>query len=156
MAARIAVMDRGRIAQIGGAAEIYERPNSRFVADFVGAVNLFDGVLAAGFNALALAVPGIETPIPLPDGVELPMGAEAALAVRPEKLRLTAARPDGIAVAATVASINYQGGVSIVHLTAASGHALKAQMASADASVHERGAALWASWDPADAVVLAR
>src|SRR3984885_14565719 len=72
MASRIAVMDKGRIAQIGSAAEIYERPNSRFVADFVGAVNLFDGVLVAGFNALALKAPGIETPLPLPEGTDLP------------------------------------------------------------------------------------
>src|SRR5205085_5701638 len=43
MASRIAVMNQGRLAQIGPPAEIYERPNSRFVADFVGAVNLFEG-----------------------------------------------------------------------------------------------------------------
>ncbi len=50
MASRIAVMDQGRVAQIGSAAEIYERPNSRFVADFVGAVNLFDGTSGRGFQ----------------------------------------------------------------------------------------------------------
>jgi putrescine transport system ATP-binding protein len=156
MASRIAVMERGRVAQLGAAAEIYERPNSRFVADFVGAVNLFDGVLAAGFNTLALAVPGVEAPIPLPDTVALPEGTEAALAVRPEKLRLSAARPDGIAIVATVASINYQGGVSIVHLTAHSGHALKAQMPSAAAATFERGMPVWTGWHAGDAVLLTR
>jgi putrescine transport system ATP-binding protein len=156
MASRIAVMDHGRVAQIGGPSEIYERPNSRFVADFVGAVNLFDGVLVAGFNALALRVPGIETPIPLPENVRLPEGAEAALAVRPEKLRLSTARPDGIAIATTVASINYQGGVSIIHLTTASGHPLKAQLPSAAADDFDRKMSLWAGWNPADAVVLER
>jgi putrescine transport system ATP-binding protein len=156
MASRVAVMERGRVAQLGSAAEIYERPNSRFVADFVGAVNLFDGVLAAGFNALALKVRGLETPIPLPKTVDLPEGTEAAIAVRPEKTRLSTERPDGFAIAATVASINYQGGVSIVHLTAASEHALKAQMASTAAAAFDRGALVWVSWDPADAVVLAR
>src|SRR5580692_11873195 len=60
MASRIAVMDKGKVRQIGRAAEIYERPATRFVADFVGAVNLFDGVLVAGFNVLALSVPGLE------------------------------------------------------------------------------------------------
>jgi putrescine transport system ATP-binding protein len=135
MASRIAVMNRGEVAQIGSAAEIYERPNSRFVADFVGAVNLFDD--------------------PLPAGVELPQGA-VALAVRPERLALSAARPDGIAIAATVASVSYQGGVSIVHLTTGSEQALKAQMPSAAAAGYNRGAAVWASWRPADAVVLGR
>ncbi len=156
MASRIAVMDKGRVAQIGSAAEIYERPRSRFVADFVGAVNLFDGVLAAGFNAVALKVPGLEAPIALLAEAELPEGGEAALAVRPEKLRLSPGRPEGIAIAATVEGINYQGGVSVVHLVAASGHALKAQMASAAATSFERGMPVWASWDPADGVVLAR
>src|ERR1700744_2280606 len=46
MASRIAVMERGRVAQLGTAVEIYERPQSRFVADFVGAVNLFNGVVS--------------------------------------------------------------------------------------------------------------
>jgi putrescine transport system ATP-binding protein len=156
MASRIAVMDQGRVAQIGSAAAIYERPNSRFVADFVGAVNLFDGVLVAGFNALALRVPGIEASLPLPESVDLPEGAEAALAVRPEKLRLSTARPDGIAIAATVTSISYLGGASIVHLTAASGNPLKAQLPSFAAAAFDRKMVLWAGWNPADAMVLGR
>jgi putrescine transport system ATP-binding protein len=55
MASRIAVMNRGRLVQTGTPAEVYERPRSRFVAGFVGEVNLFEGELAAGFNCLALA-----------------------------------------------------------------------------------------------------
>ncbi len=156
MASRIAVMDKGRVAQIGSAADIYERPRSRFVADFVGAVNLFDGILVAGFNALALKTPGIDEPLPLPDTTDLPEGSAVALAVRPEKLLLSARRPEGAAIAATVASINYQGGVSIVHLATPSGQALKAQMASSHASAYERGASVWASWNPADAVVITK
>jgi len=155
MASRIAVMDQGRIAQLGTAAEIYERPRSRFVADFVGAVNLFDGTLVAGFNTLALSVPGLDPPIALPETVDLPEGAAVALAVRPERLRLAARRPEGVAIAATVASIGYQGGVSVVHLTTASGQTLKAQMPSAAAAAHNRGDAVWASWEVADAVVIA-
>jgi putrescine transport system ATP-binding protein len=156
MASRIAVMDKGRVAQTGSAADIYERPNSRFVADFVGAVNLFPGVLVAGFNDVALAAPGIDAPLPLPAGAGLPEGAAAALAVRPEKLRLSAARPAGIAIAATVSSTGYQGGVSVVHLATASGQALKAQMASDAAAGFVRGAPVWVGWEPDDAVLLAR
>jgi putrescine transport system ATP-binding protein len=156
LASRIAVMNKGRVAQIGSAVEIYEWPRSRFVADFVGAVNLFDGVLAAGFNALALEVPGLETPFPVPEGTDLPLDSQVALAVRPEKMRLSAARPDGVSIAATVEGINYQGGVSIVHVAAASGHRLKVQMATDAAATFERGMTVWASWDPADGVVLSR
>jgi putrescine transport system ATP-binding protein len=156
MASRIAVMNRGQVAQLGPSAEIYERPNSRFVADFVGAVNLFDGTVVSADGWLALAVPGVETPVPLTGAVDLAEGAAAALAVRPEKLCLSAERPHGIAIAATVASINYQGAVSVVHLGAASGQALKAQMPSAEAAAFGRGDAVWAGWDTADAVVLGR
>src|SRR5258707_979646 len=67
MAQRVAVMNRGRVVQTGPPTEIYERPNSRFVADFVGAVNLFDGELVAGFNALSLKIGGSEQPIALPE-----------------------------------------------------------------------------------------
>src|SRR5215472_4660254 len=81
MASRIAVMDKGCVAQIGGPGDIYERPATRFVADFVGAVNLFDGVLVAGFNALALKVDGLDTPLPLPEATGLPEGTTATLAV---------------------------------------------------------------------------
>jgi putrescine transport system ATP-binding protein len=152
MASRIAVMERGRVAQLGTAAEIYERPQSRFVADFVGAMNLFEGVV----TGTALKVSGIEMLIPLPEPADVPEGTVLALAVRPEKLQLSCERPDGIAIAATVASINYQGGVSIVHLAAASGHPLKAQMPSSAAIAYERGAPIWIGWSVADAVVLGR
>src|SRR6267142_1695532 len=104
MASRIAVMNRGRVVQIGTPAEIYERPGSRFVADFVGEVNLFEGELTAGFNCLALTVAGFDRPLPLPPaGIVLPEGDAAALALRPERLRLCRERPPGFAVAAKVA-----------------------------------------------------
>src|SRR5205085_2449218 len=116
LASRIAVMHRGKLVQIGTPAEIYERPNSRFVAGFVGAVNLFEGELAAGFNTVGLAIAGMDQLVPLPQSNNLPAGAAVALAVRPEKLRLSHDRPEGIALAATVVSVGYQGGLSTVHL----------------------------------------
>src|SRR5205823_9842722 len=58
MATCVAVMDRGRLVQTGAPAEIYERPASRFVANFVGEVNLLEGKVTAGFNCPALAVAG--------------------------------------------------------------------------------------------------
>jgi len=156
MASRIAVMDHGRLAQVGSAAEIYERPNSRFVADFIGAVNLLEGALVAGLNTPSLVVPGIEMPIPLAEPPDLPEGAPVALAVRPERLLLARKRPVGVAVAATVTSILYQGGMSILHLTASSGRVLRAQLPSAAATSFARGDAVWASWATEDAVVITR
>src|ERR1700676_4994666 len=53
MSTRIAVMSQGRIVQVGSPSEIYEQPCNRFVADFIGSVNLFDGVLIADADGLA-------------------------------------------------------------------------------------------------------
>jgi putrescine transport system ATP-binding protein len=156
MATRIAVMNAGKLVQIGPPSEIYERPNSRFVADFVGAVNLFEGTLVAAFNRLALAIRDIDEVVPVAGPPDLPAGAAVALAVRPEKLRLSSTLPAGAAVAAMVTSIGYQGGQSIVHLTAASGQVLRSHLPSEVAAGLSRGEAVWASWAPEDGVVLAR
>jgi putrescine transport system ATP-binding protein len=156
VASRIAVMNRGRLVQIGTPAEIYERPGSRFVADFVGEVNLFEGELTAAFNCLALTVTGIDPPIPLPSGTVLPDGAAATLALRPEKLLLCRERPLGFAVAARVASINYLGGASTVHLMAGEGRVLKARLPSVVAGCLSRGTAVWATWSQNDGVVITR
>src|ERR1700738_2853559 len=75
LASRIAVMNHGRLVQIGPPVEIYERPASRFIAGFVGAVNLFEGTLVAGFNALGLAFPAASAPAPLPQPLDLPAGS---------------------------------------------------------------------------------
>jgi putrescine transport system ATP-binding protein len=152
MASRLAVMDQGRLVQTGAPAEIYERPASRFVANFVGEVNLFEGELTAGFNCLALAVAGFPEPIPLPSGTQLPEGDAAALVVRPEKLVLSHAPPIGFAVAATVSSIGYLGGGSMVHLATEQGMALKAYLPGAGRI--GRGTPVWASWSLEAGVVL--
>jgi len=154
MATCVAVMDRGRLVQTGPPAEIYERPASRFVANFVGEVNLFEGKLTAGFNCLALAVAGLDKPIPLPSGTELVEGAAAALAVRPEKLVLSHSPPAGFAITATVSSIGYLGGGSIVHLATEYGMALKAYLPGAAVGRLGRGTPVWASWPPEAGVVL--
>ena len=154
MASRIAVMNRGRLVQIGPPAEIYERPNSRFVADFVGAVNLFEGELVAGCGAPALALAHADQPIPLPAPTGLASGTRVVLAVRPEKLLLSKERPVGFSLAATIATIGYQGGHSTIHLATGSGLALRAHMPSAATLGLDRGGAVWASWAPQDAVVL--
>jgi putrescine transport system ATP-binding protein len=154
MASQIAVMNRGRLVQIGAPAEIYEHPNSRFVADFVGAVNLFDGELAAGPGGPRLAMAGCDAVLPLPPTLDLPQGARVTLALRPEKLVLSRSRPNGVALAATVTGIDYQGGRSSVRLTTASGRELHANLPSQAAAGLTRGGEVWAGWAPEDGVVL--
>ena len=63
MASRVAVMNAGRLVQVGPPAEIYERPNSRFVAGFVGEVNLFEGEVVAAGGRPALCVDALDQPV---------------------------------------------------------------------------------------------
>ena len=156
MASQIAVMNAGRLVQIGTPAEIYERPNSRFVAGFVGAVNFFEGELTADSSLPSLCVSGFDQPIPLPACAGQAEPAGVTLALRPENLVLSRDRPAGFAIKATVTSVDYQGAVSVVHLASASGRLLKAHLASAAGGGFGRGMTLWASWTPDDAVVIAR
>jgi spermidine/putrescine transport system ATP-binding protein/putrescine transport system ATP-binding protein len=104
LADRIAVLDRGRVLQVDTPVELYRRPRSRFVAEFVGANNLFSGRLRASGG---LEVPGVGV-LPAPAGAgEGPY----LVGVRPESIRLAA--PDADApLRGTVLDISFFGGSS--------------------------------------------
>ena len=154
MASHVGVMNRGRLVQIGAPSEIYERPTSRFVADFVGEINLLEGELIASFNSLALAVAGLKKPVPLPPRTDLPIGVAVTLAVRPEKTRLYRAPPTGFAVPATVSSVVYMGGACIIHLLTEGGCALRANLPGTAAARFVPGEAIWVGWSAEDSIVL--
>jgi putrescine transport system ATP-binding protein len=156
MASRVAVMNAGRLMQIGTPADIYEHPDSRFVAGFVGEVNFFEGEVVATLGCPALHVRGIDAPLPLPEAAHLPAGSAIALALRPEKVLLSHDRPAGIVLMATVVAADYQGPVSILRLTTGAGLALKAHLPSSLAAGFARGAVAWVSWAPEDAVLVSQ
>jgi putrescine transport system ATP-binding protein len=89
LATRIAVMDRGRVVQVGTPAEIYEFPRSRFVADFVGTTNLFEGTVSSCEPGL-ITVQCAETGCALlvDDSGTFNVGQRVWVALRPEKVRL--------------------------------------------------------------------
>jgi spermidine/putrescine transport system ATP-binding protein len=90
---RVAVMDRGRVEQVGDPADIYEFPANRFVADFIGTTNLLDGrVVASSGGRVRLDIPGLGELSVTHDG-EPVEGARGALSVRPEKVRIDAEIP---------------------------------------------------------------
>jgi putrescine transport system ATP-binding protein len=89
LATRIAVMDRGQVAQVGTPGEIYEFPRSRFVADFVGTTNLFEGTVSScepGLIRVQCAETGGE--LLVDDGGSFTVGQRVWVALRPEKVRL--------------------------------------------------------------------
>ena len=94
VADRIAVMNHGKLVQVATPGEIYEQPNCRYVADFIGDINLFEGSVASaqgGVVRLKSAEAGAE--FTAASEAELQVGAEVALAIRPEKMRVSLEPP---------------------------------------------------------------
>jgi ABC-type Fe3+/spermidine/putrescine transport system ATPase subunit len=123
MSDRAAVLDRGRVVQVGTPADLYERPLTRFAAQFLGQMNLIEGRVAGD----ALAVEGIGTlsGTPAPGVGEGP----GCLAVRPERVALAA---EGDGLPATVTEVVYHGAGQTVHLRLANGTPLRADRRAAD------------------------
>lgn len=130
MASRIAVMSQGRILQLGSPTEIYEAPNCRFVADFIGNINLFDGhLLRADTRQSDILTP--QGHFTLSHGSSHPQGMALSLAVRPEKIRIDKRPPDaGSArsantVSGVVSEIAYMGSYSTYIVKLPDGSVLK-------------------------------
>jgi len=99
LATRIAVMNEGELVQIGTPSEIYEFPNSRFVAEFFGTTNLFKGKVLENGQWLTVETEecGVLSAPQLPDrevGEPITVGEEIFLAVRPEKIAISKEKPD--------------------------------------------------------------
>jgi putrescine transport system ATP-binding protein len=163
VADRIAVMDRGRLMQVATPAEIYERPNSRWVADFVGDVNMLEGRVGAdGVSVEGTALGRLQVAAK----IDAAAGATVWVAVRPEKMRiardeLPAAGTAGPAnsAAATIVDIGYLGDLSIYKLRTETGVPLQAAVANTGRSAE--GAVgwddkVWLSFPPEAAIVLTR
>jgi ABC-type Fe3+/spermidine/putrescine transport system ATPase subunit len=116
---RIAVMALGEVLQVEIPTRLYEKPNSRFVADFIGTTNFFDGRLHSSVNGSALVDAGplgwVEAPT---NGLELAIGDDVIVAIRPEKIVLHLERPAGDAnvVEARMGPAAYLGDRSHYHV----------------------------------------
>ena len=162
VADRIAVMDKGRIIQVATPSEIYEQPNSRYVASFIGDVNMFEGKTVPTDNGVTRIECGALGMAIESEGGHKPAAGEAAwFAVRPEKVRLTSEKPadaDGVnAVAGEVWDIAYLGDMSIFHVKLANGQVMTATRANVSRIVDRPigwDDKVWLSWDRNAGVVL--
>jgi len=160
LSTRIGVMNAGRIVQVGEPPEIYEYPNSKFVADFIGSVNMFEGrVTEDEPNFIRLAVPELDGEIHVGHGVSCTLNQLLWYAIRPEKIRLTRARPEGVrnAFPVWVEDVAYMGNLSIYRTKLASGkyvHATRANLTRWEEDVITWHENVWASWDDTAGVVL--
>ncbi|MCA1243384.1 ABC transporter ATP-binding protein [Stappia stellulata] len=160
MADRIAVMDKGRIVQIATPSEIYEVPNSRFVADFIGDINLMEcKVTARDGEMTKLHAPLFDCAIEVAQPVEAGIGDTVWFAIRPEKVRISFDEPEGPAnrLSGEVWDIGYLGDVSIYHTHIAAEETVRATVANRSRTV-ERPMSwedkVWLSWDRDAGVVL--
>jgi len=162
VANRIAVMEHGRIVQVGPPVEVYERPNSRYVADFIGEVNIIEARLVSTTPERTLLATDAGGRLATTPGADLAPGAIVWVALRPEKLRITAEPPPQAPenlFAGTVGEIGYLGNMSIYKVRLDSGHVWKAALANTTRHADRPiviGERVWVSFDADAAIVLTR
>jgi putrescine transport system ATP-binding protein len=158
---RIAVMDQGRFQQVGTPKEIYEFPHNRFVADFIGTMNTFEGIVTvvaddriqvysdeAGETLTALGRQLVE------------VGQNIEIAVRPEKIFISKEKPDSngdVLIAGKVDDLGYRGNRSLYRIKLASGKIVQVSSQNRRRSVTrflEWEDEVWISWKPRSAAVL--
>jgi putative spermidine/putrescine transport system ATP-binding protein len=153
MSDRIAVMNAGRIEQVGDPAAIYEAPATRFVAEFIGRMNLFAGEVTAGRAVRLRAGPVVAIDVP----ADVAEGAAVHVAVRPERARLLRTQPaEDLALAGTVRQVLYLGASREVRLDLAGGE--RGVVEIANDGMHEAfdaGASVWLCASLANCRVLA-
>jgi putrescine transport system ATP-binding protein len=165
MASRIGVMSEGRILQVGSPHEVYETPSTRFVADFIGNVNLMDGTLVVD-EADHCEVACADVRHFVGHGITGHEGMAVTVALRPEKVRIGKRPPEPLAgepaaplnrVKGTVKDIVYFGDSTVYHLALPSGAVLKVSQGNTQRHVDDAltwGDEAHASWAPSAQVVL--
>ncbi|EGJ3926268.1 putrescine ABC transporter ATP-binding subunit PotG [Salmonella enterica] len=160
MAGRIAIMNRGKFVQIGEPEEIYEHPTTRYSAEFIGSVNVFEGLLKAREeDGLVIDAPGLVHPLKVDADASVIDNVPVYVALRPEKIMLCEAPPaDGYNFAVgEVVHIAYLGDLSIYHVRLKSGQMISAQLQNAHR--YRKGLPTWGDevrlcWEADSGVVL--
>jgi putrescine transport system ATP-binding protein len=163
VADRIAVMDRGRIVQMGTPAEIYEQPATRYVAQFIGDVNLIEAKASGRDDkGLLLQSETIAAPLRAIADERVTSGMDVTIALRPEKVKITVRKPADAAentVRGVVTGIAYLGDFSIYRVTLENGVVFKAARPNVT-RVSDQPIAwndkVFLSWTPEAGVVLTR
>ncbi len=162
VADRIGVMDHGKLIQVASPSEIYEHPNNRYVADFIGNINLLEGRVAnAAGGTIRVEASGLN-PMEIVSDTVVNKGDTAWVALRPEKVRISLDPPaDGSINAAPgeVYDIAYVGDLSVYHVKLGNGQVVRSSVANTTRLV-ERPISwedkVWLTWSREAGVVLTR
>jgi putrescine transport system ATP-binding protein len=161
LSTRIAVMDKGRFLQIGDPKEIYEYPQSRFVADFIGTINMFEGsVTQADDEQISVRCPDVGVDMKALRFAEVAVGQDICIAIRPEKIFISREQPaddDGTCISAVVDDFGYLGNLSLYRMRLESGRLIQVSRQNRRRSAKrfvEWEDKVWLSWRPRSAVVI--
>ncbi|MEA2978854.1 MAG: putrescine transport system ATP-binding protein, partial [Alphaproteobacteria bacterium] len=162
LAGRIGVMNAGRLEQVATPSGIYERPNSRWVADFIGDVNLIEGRVVSSFLGHVLIESTAGGRLMVTHPTDASIDAVVSVAVRPEKVQIETAA-SGVSAencfAGCVTEVGYLGGVSIYKVRLDNGLDMKATVANRTRIIERpigAGDRVWLSFAPEAGVVLLR
>ncbi|HUY83632.1 MAG TPA: polyamine ABC transporter ATP-binding protein [Steroidobacteraceae bacterium] len=161
LASRIGVMDHGKIVQAGTPSEIYEFPDSKFVADFIGSVNLFEGTLIEDEpEHVRIRSAELGGTIYVSHGISAAPEAVVWAALRPEKILMSTQQPPGADNAArgAVQEIAYLGDLSIYLVRLPTGKVVRVTQpnTSRHAEAIGRDQEVYLSWDHSSPVVVTR
>jgi putrescine transport system ATP-binding protein len=161
LATRIAVMEKGRFLQIGEPKEIYEYPKSRFVADFIGTINIFEGrVTAVGEDRVTIDCPDVPAPIDALCEDDIKVGQAVCVAIRPEKIFISLDEPDddgATSVRGIVDDLGYLGNLSRYRIHLETGRLIQVSRQNRRRSAKrfvEWEDKVWVSWRPRSCVVM--
>jgi spermidine/putrescine ABC transporter ATP-binding subunit len=131
MSTRIGIMEDGRLRQVGTPTEIYEYPNSRYVAEFIGDMNIFEGIVTeedTDYVLISSEEAGCD--IHINHSSSVPVGASVAVAIRPEKVLITTEPREASrnSTKGTVVEIAYLGDLSVYHIELESGNRIMASV----------------------------
>jgi len=161
LSSRIAVMDKGKFEQVGRPKEVYEYPNSRFVADFIGTINMFEGTVASiGDGSISVDADEAGSPLTGLTDKAMQTGDAVCIAVRPEKIYISDHEPDNdddMRLSGVVHDLGYFGNISLYRIRLKSGKIVQvsAQNRRRSAERHlEWDDEVFISWRPRSAVVL--
>ena len=133
MATRIAIMSDGQLRQVGTPSDVYDYPNSRFTAEFIGETNIFDGVVVDDRTDFSIVkCDGLENHVRIDHGLGVPNDHEIWISIRPEDIDLHKEKPEHLGAhnwaQGTVKEIAYLGSFAIYHIKLANGRVVKSQV----------------------------
>lgn len=162
MADRIAIMDKGQVMQVATPAEIYEAPSSRFVADFIGNVNILEGTVSDRSGTTATITGASGATIRIDNPGETAKGNPVAFAIRPEKIKVSSKPPAAgttNVLEGEVWDLAYLGDMTVYHIKLADGQVVKASALNSSRTVDDPltwDDKAWISFAPDAGVVLTR